>query len=70
VNPRIAEIINGEEGARLHWLEEDSGIAIDLQPDGSLGPHAMRIRTPEEPVPTSATPTNRRRRAGRNSGAT
>ena len=49
VNPRIAEVMSGEEGDRLQGLEEDAGIGIDLQPDASLSPHAMRIRTPEEP---------------------
>ena len=67
VNPRIAEVMSGEEGARLQGLEEDAGIGIDLQPDASLGPHAMRIRTPEEPVAAGnggTTPANRRRRRG------
>ena len=50
VNPRIAEVMSGEERIRLQGLEEDTGIGIDLQPDASLSPHAMRIRTPEEPV--------------------
>ena len=67
VNPRIAEVMSGEERIRLQGLEEDTGIGIDLQPDASLSPHAMRIRTPEEPVAAGnggTTPANRRRRRG------
>jgi ribonuclease G len=67
VNPRIAEVMSGEEGVRLQGLEEDAGIGIDLQPDASLSPHAMRIRTPEEPVAAGnggTAPANRRRRRG------
>ena len=67
VNPRIAEVMSGEERIRLQGLEEDTGIGIDLQPDASLSPHAMRIRTPEEPVAAGnggAAPANRRRRRG------
>jgi hypothetical protein len=65
VNPRIAEVLSGEEGARLAALEEEVGMSIDLQGDGSLAPHALRVRSSEDPGAepvTAAAPANRRRR--------
>jgi ribonuclease G len=73
VNPRIAEVLTGEEGARLAALEAEVGMSIDLQGDGSLAPHVLRVRASEEPGDepvAAAAPANRRRRLSGRRGST
>ncbi len=50
VNPRIADVLLGEDGERLAHLGREVGLTIDLQRDGSLGHDAFRVRALEEPA--------------------
>jgi ribonuclease G len=75
VNPRIAEVMSGEEGERLADLSAGVGAQIRLEPDGSISPEAFRLRSEGDPMPAAKkdsatparTPTNRRRAASRSS---
>ena len=75
VNPRIADVISDEEGARLADLETVVGAKITLERDGSIAPGAHRLRAPGDgsvPPPKTTgssgrTPGNRRRASTRSS---
>jgi ribonuclease G len=44
VNPRVAELLAEDEGARLVDLEHETGKTLRLERDPSLPPEAMRLR--------------------------
>ncbi len=76
VNPRIAEVMAGEEGARLADLKAGIGAQISLDADASIAPEAFRVRAEGESTSPASTgrssgsgraPTNRRRAASRSS---
>ncbi len=64
VNPRIADVMSGEEGARLADLQEVVGATVRLERDGSIAPEAHRLRADGEPAapPSSSSPPARNRR--------
>ncbi len=73
VNPRIADVISDEEGARLADLETVVGAKITLERDGSIAPEAHRLRAagdgslpaPKTTASSGRTPGNRRRASTR-----
>jgi len=76
VNPRIAEVMSDEEGARLADLETVVGAKVKLERDGSIGPEAYRLRADgdpsigakKSPAPSGGrAPSNRRRASSRSS---
>ena len=76
VNPRIAEVMSDEEGARLADLEAVVGAKVSLERDGSVAPEAYRLRAEgdpsigakKSPAPSGGrAPSNRRRASSRSS---
>jgi ribonuclease G len=68
VHPRIADVLSGEDGARLAHLEGEVGVGIRLERDGSLAPEGVRVRSRnggEAPAEEPARPANRRTSASR-----
>ena len=67
VNPRIADVMSGEEGARLADLQEVVGATVRLERDGSITPGAHRLRAEGESASASpgapSPPARNRRRA-------
>jgi ribonuclease G len=70
VNPRIADVLLGEEGERLADLGREVGIEIDLQRDPSMPPEAVRVRAVDQPEPVAPASggANRRKRVSNRSG--
>jgi ribonuclease G len=73
VHPRVADVLNAEDGARLADLAAEVGAEIRLERDGSLLPDAVRVRSLDEPVAAAApaappTRSGARRRVSSRSG--
>ena len=74
VHPRVADMLSGEDGARLAGLRAEVGVEIRLERDDSLAPEAVRVRALDDPVeaaPAEAAPPARsgaRRRVSSRSG--
>jgi ribonuclease G len=54
VHPRVADLLTGEDGARLADLSADVGVEIRLERDASLLPEAVRVRALDDPVAAAA----------------
>jgi ribonuclease G len=56
VHPRIADVLAGEDGARLADLGAETGVEIRLERDGSLALEGVRVRALDggEPVAPAA----------------
>jgi ribonuclease E len=73
VHPRVADVLNAEDGARLADLAAETGVDIRLERDASLLPDAVRVRSLDDAVAAPAaaaapTRTGARRRASSRSG--
>jgi ribonuclease G len=71
VHPRVADVLSGEDGARLAGLAAEVGVEIRLERDDTLGPEAVRVRSLEDPAAAAPAPPARsgaRRRVSSRSG--
>jgi hypothetical protein len=64
VHPRLADVLTGEDGARLAELQRETGVEIRLERDASLAPDGVRVRAlgevAEAPPPRRAAASRRR----------
>src|SRR5262245_9382014 len=63
VHPRVADVLTGDDGARLADLAAEVGVEIRLERDASMLPDAVRVRSLDEPV-AAATPAAAPARSG------
>jgi ribonuclease G len=56
VHPRVAEVLAGEDGARLAGLRAELGVEIRLERDAGLAPEGVRVRALDEPAAAAAAP--------------
>jgi ribonuclease G len=64
VHPRLADVLTGEDGARLAELQRETGVEIRLERDVSLAPDGVRVRAlgevAEAPPPRRGAASRRR----------
>jgi Ribonuclease G/E len=73
VHPRIADVLAGEDGARLADLGAETGVEIRLERDGSLALEGVRVRAldggetvaPAAKAPPARTSASRRKVSSR-----
>ena len=71
VHPRVADVLSGEDGARLADLQAEVGAEIRLEQDAGLDPEAVRVRALDDPVaaaPAAQARSGARRRVSSRSG--
>ena len=65
VHPRMAGVLQDEDGARLADLEREVGLSITLERDSSVAPGSVRVRASGEAAPKPASPAPARGPASR-----
>jgi ribonuclease G len=71
VHPRVADVLSGDDGARLTDLQAEVGAEIRLERDAGLEPEAVRVRALGDPVaaaPAVQARSGARRRVSSRSG--
>ncbi len=56
VHPRVADLLAGDDGARLAELEAEAEVTIRLEGDPGLAADAARVRAADGPAPAVAAP--------------